>query len=171
MVKLFECPHAPSSATDLPRLNRSKTAPLCERYVVRLQVSNVLARNCSTVPPSRDLRQSSRAHLSHSLDHLCGTWKPSIFAPSLSRGRQTARHTVGNAGLRCRKKRMPFCNGMDIPPGAGLRKGADVRRVSNCENTDRTILRKESKRTWLLSRCVRLPQIGLWMSACITKLM
>jgi hypothetical protein len=28
-------------------------------------------------------------------------------------GRQTVRHVVGGAGLRCRKKRMPFCNGMD----------------------------------------------------------
>jgi hypothetical protein len=34
--------------TDLLRLNRLKTAPPCELYAVRLQVSNVLARNCST---------------------------------------------------------------------------------------------------------------------------
>ena len=31
------------------RINRLKAAPLCDRHVVRLQVSNVLARNCSTI--------------------------------------------------------------------------------------------------------------------------
>ena len=34
--------------TDLLRFNRSKAVPLCERHAVRMQVANVLARNCST---------------------------------------------------------------------------------------------------------------------------
>ena len=48
MVKTFERSYAPSLSTDLLRLNRLKAVPLCERFVVRLQVNNVLARNCST---------------------------------------------------------------------------------------------------------------------------
>ncbi len=48
MVKIFERSYAPSLSTDLLRLNRSKAAPLCERFVVKVQVNNVLARNCST---------------------------------------------------------------------------------------------------------------------------
>ena len=47
MVKASECSHAPFG--DRPtRINRSKTSPLCERIAVRLQVSNVPARNCCT---------------------------------------------------------------------------------------------------------------------------
>ncbi len=33
--------------TDLLRFNRSKAVPLCERQVVRMEVANVPARNCS----------------------------------------------------------------------------------------------------------------------------
>jgi hypothetical protein len=49
MVNICKCPHASSSATDLLRLKkRSKAAPPCEQHVVRLQVSNVPARNYRT---------------------------------------------------------------------------------------------------------------------------
>ncbi len=34
--------------TDLPRVDRSKAVPMCERDAVRMQVANVLARNCRT---------------------------------------------------------------------------------------------------------------------------
>ena len=36
-------------AIDLPRINRSKAVPLCERQAGRMQVANVLARNFRTV--------------------------------------------------------------------------------------------------------------------------
>jgi len=54
----------------------------------------------------------SRAHLSHSLDHLRGTWEPRISAWLVQAG-ETVRHTVGGAGVRCWKKRRPSCNGVD----------------------------------------------------------
>ncbi len=41
-----------------------------------------------------------------------GTWEPRISA-IVSMAGETARHAGGDAGSRCRKKRMPFCNGMD----------------------------------------------------------
>ena len=47
MVKISECSDA-SKRTDLLRFNRSKAVPLCERHAVRMQVANVLARNCGT---------------------------------------------------------------------------------------------------------------------------
>ncbi len=41
-----------------------------------------------------------------------GTWEPRISV-IISMAGETARHAGGDAGSRCRKKRMSFCNGMD----------------------------------------------------------
>ena len=48
MVKISECPQASSKGDRPTGFNRSKAAPQCEQYAARLQVSNVLARNCGT---------------------------------------------------------------------------------------------------------------------------
>jgi hypothetical protein len=68
-------------------------------------------------------------NLTHFLD---GTWKPrrppaSASAPASG---PTVRWTDRSAGLGCRKKRMPRCNGADTGPCGRTRKRAHVRRVS-----------------------------------------
>ena len=46
MVKLFEEPYAPSTAMDLLGINWLKRVSFCLHEVIRLQVNNVLVRNC-----------------------------------------------------------------------------------------------------------------------------
>ena len=96
-------------AIDLLRNNRSKTAPLCERYVVRMQVANVPARNFSTTG-------------------VQGT--PKSFTGSFMRnvetrllrplGQANRKASYWRAGLRCLKKAnalavMARDTGCDIP--------------------------------------------------------
>jgi len=50
-----------------------------------------------------------------------------VFLPGYQAG-ETARHTDGNAGVRCRKKQMPLCNEVDTD-FIRFRKEADFRRV------------------------------------------
>ncbi len=58
-------------------------------------------------------KQDSPAESRHLTQHCFrdGTWEPSI--PPKFMGKPTARKAHGGAGLRCRKKRTPSCNGMD----------------------------------------------------------
>lgn len=67
---------------------------------------------------------------------------------------ETVRHTIGGADVRCRKKRMPPCNGVDTGskfarPERELTSGGCHElapgQVSRCENTERITSRKESK--------------------------
>ena len=67
---------------------------------------------------------------------------------------ETVRHTIGGAGVRCRKKRRPPCNGVDTgsnfarPERELTSDGCHELapgQVSRCENTERITLRKESK--------------------------
>ncbi len=99
MVKSNECPHASSMSADLPRLNRSKTTPLCEQYAVRLQVSNVPARNYGTA----GVQGASKS--------LIGSVMRNVLTLSLRpvqcRAGITVRRAVGVAGKRCWKKQMP----------------------------------------------------------------
>ena len=63
---------------------------------------------------------------------------------------ETARHTVGGAGVRCRKKRMSSCNGVDTDWYQSsdwlhypVRKEADVRRVCLQSRSDRCFFGRE----------------------------
>ncbi len=83
-------------------------------------------------------------------------WNVEISYPRLNtKASETVRHTVGAVSVRCGKKRMPICNGLDtgfnICPA---RKGADVPLVSRYENSERTTLREESKRRLPLGKLV-----------------
>lgn len=90
--------------TDLLRLNRLKTSPQCESYAVRLQVSNVLARNCSTV----GVQDTPKSFIGSIM------WNVEIPYPRLNiQAGETVRHTVGCVGVRCGKKRMSTCNGLN----------------------------------------------------------
>ena len=87
MVKASECSHAPFG--DRPtRINRSKTSPLCERVAVRLQVSNVPARNCCTAGVQSTPKSSTGSAMRN-----VGTQS------RRPRGRPTVRQAVG--GLDC----------------------------------------------------------------------
>lgn len=55
--------------------------------------------------PSDNSRHLTQRYL------LIRTWKPRI--PPASAGQPTARKAYGSAGLGCRKKQMPSCNGVD----------------------------------------------------------
>ena len=64
---------------------------------------------------------------------------------------ETARHTDGGAGVRCRKKRMPSCNEADTDWDESIdyqhypaRKGADVRRVWLQTHPGRCFFERES---------------------------
>ncbi len=48
MVKIYECLHASSMSTDLHGLIGRRLFPSVNSKSVKLQVSNVLARNCKT---------------------------------------------------------------------------------------------------------------------------
>jgi hypothetical protein len=72
----------------------------------------------------------------------------------ISQAGETVRHTDGGAGLRCRKKRRPLCNGVDTGsnfarPERELSSGGCQQlapgQVSRCENTEGITLRKERK--------------------------
>ena len=71
-MKISECPYASISRTDLQRFNRSKAVSLCERHAVRMQVANVLARNCSTAGV-QDTPKSLKGSLTRNVEtpYLC----------------------------------------------------------------------------------------------------
>jgi hypothetical protein len=74
-------------AIDLLRNNRSKTAPLCERYVVRMQVANVPARNFSTTGVQGTPKS------------FTGSFMRNVEPQAIAlRGRLTARQAVGGLG-------------------------------------------------------------------------
>ncbi len=105
MVKLNECPHASSMSADLPRLDRSEAAPLCEQHAVKLQVSNVPARNCGAAGV-----QGTPKSLIGSI--MCNVLTLSL-RPAQCRAGITVRRVVGVAGKRCWKKQMPLGEPMD----------------------------------------------------------
>ena len=73
--------------------------------VVRLQVSNVPVRNCSTTGvqiPSKVLIMVMYAERGKA-----------VSSPCARHGRQTVRHVVGGAARRVRKKQKPSCNEED----------------------------------------------------------
>ena len=68
--------------------------------------------------------------------------KPVCSSRFLIRTGETVRHSVGHAGKRIRRKRMPGCNGRDRVLKGKIeyfslfdptRKGADFRMVSDCK--------------------------------------
>ncbi len=145
--------------TDLLRLKRLKTSPLCESYAVRLQVSNVLARNCSTAGV-QGAPKSFTGSIMRNVE---------ISYPRLNtQAGETVRHTVGGVGVRCGKKRMSTCNGLDTGSKFATamrhlrpaRNGADVPRVSHYEKSERTTLREESKGRQPLGKLVHLSPKG-----------
>lgn len=100
MVKIYEKSYAPSTAIDLLEINRSKRVSLCLHGVIRLQVSNVLARNyCVT---------GVQTSPTVSVMVKCVERGKAVSPPCAMHGRQTVRHAVGAAALRMWKKRMPF---------------------------------------------------------------
>ncbi len=90
--------------TDLLRLKRLKTSPLCESYAVKLQVSNVLARNCSTA----GVQGAPKSFIGSIMWNVETSYLRLIFQAG-----ETVRHTVGDVRVRCGKKRMSTCNGLD----------------------------------------------------------
>ena len=90
--------------TDLLRLKRSKTSPLCESYAFRLQVSNVLARNCSTA----GVQGAPKSFIGSIMWNV-----ETSYLRLKTRAGETVRRTVGGVGVRCGKKRMSTCNGLD----------------------------------------------------------
>ncbi len=73
--------------TDLLRFDRSKAVPMCERQVVRMQVANVPARNCSATGV-QDTPKS-----------LTGSFMRNVEPQSLCPlGRLTVRQAVGGLG-------------------------------------------------------------------------
>jgi hypothetical protein len=88
--------------------------------------------------PSVNSRHLTQRHL------LSGTWKPCISPTTV--GKPTARKADGGAGLGCRKKRMPRCNGEDTGFNVTrLRKQAHVRLVFRCKIIWRTFCVRKSK--------------------------
>lgn len=79
--------------TDLLRVNRSKAIPLCEWHVVRMQVANVLARNCGTAGV-QDTPKSL-------IGSFMGNVEPQSFAPL---GQANRKASCGRSGLRCLKE-------------------------------------------------------------------
>ena len=92
MVKLIEESYAPSKGIDLLENNRSKRVSLSLHGVSRLQVSNVLARNCCITgvqtPPTVSVMVK------------CVERGKAVSLPCARYGRQTVRHAVGAAALR-----------------------------------------------------------------------
>lgn len=75
---------------------------------------------------------------------LSGTWKPRI-APGLP-GQLIAKSAYGDAGLGCRKKRMPLCNGADTGCNIPQRESEPTSGGSFIvREFDGTIFMKESK--------------------------
>ena len=66
-------------------------------------------------------------------------WKRNVetpYRPWILSGRCAARHTDGGAGLRCRKKRMPYCNGTDT--------GLNVTRHESGPTSDWSFIARKS---------------------------
>ncbi len=96
-------------AIDLQRNNRSKTVPLSERYVVRLQVANVPARNCNTT----GVQGAPKSFTGSFMRNV----EPRLLRPL---GQANRKASCGRAGLRCLKKANAFAvmakdTGCDIP--------------------------------------------------------
>ncbi len=87
-----------------------KTSSLCESYAVKLQVSNVLARNCSTA----GVQGVPKSFIGSIMWNVETSYLRLIFQAG-----ETVRHTVGDVRVRCGKKRMSTCNGLDT----GFRRG------------------------------------------------
>ena len=113
-------------ATDLPRINRSKAAPQRERIVVRVQVANVLARNCSTIGV-QDTPKSFTGSFMRNVEPQC-------LRPH---GQANRKACCWRAGLRCLKEANALAvMAGDIPIDSGLRKEANIWQVPHHENTE-----------------------------------
>ena len=77
--------------------------------------------------PSVDSRSLTQHYL------LSGTWKPCTFSQQL--GKSIVSDAHGSAGLRCWKKRMPFCNGVDT--------GFNVTRRENEQTSNWSFMARE----------------------------
>jgi hypothetical protein len=85
-------------------------------WKIRLQPKGNAGRSAaSTLPPRghRTCRSTSGYLTSHAFS--CGTWKPrtSLTGAKAPASGRAVRRTDRRAGLRCRKKRTPYCNGTD----------------------------------------------------------
>ena len=107
MVKLNEWSHAPLTRSDLRELIGQKACFLVFACVARLQVYNVLARDCSAAGVQAAPKLSKE-------ERLRGTWKSRYLAVS-RKARQANRIRQAKRGttMRGRNKQMPSCNGMD----------------------------------------------------------
>lgn len=138
--------------------NEPKWLPLGVRRGIRLGPKGTVGWSAvSTLPPRGQYAYRSTAGTYPHTCFECGTWKPRMppvditargaarsFPAHLrlrerweslraSSGGSAMRRADRRAGLRCRKKRMPCCNGADTGPGGRARKRAHVRRVFRCE--------------------------------------
>jgi hypothetical protein len=105
MVKLIEESHASSSDYRPTGIRRSKHVPLCVHEVG--QVTG-LSRACTELSSHR--RPDSTYGVQKVTYMERGKTVPS---PCATYGRQTARHAVGGAGVRIRKKQRPSCDETD----------------------------------------------------------
>src|SRR4030067_676230 len=94
MVKISECSDA-SRRTDLLRFNRSKAVPLCERHAVRMQVANVLARNCSATGVQNTPKSLTGSFMRNV--------EPQRLCP-FGAGKSRLRRDCWRVGLRCLKE-------------------------------------------------------------------
>jgi hypothetical protein len=122
-------------ATDLPRINRSKAALQRERILVRVQVDNVLARNCSTIGVQDTPKSFTGSFMRNA--------EPQRLRPS---GQANRKACCWRSGLRYLKEAKALAvMARDIPIDSGLRKEADIWQVPHHENTEGISLREARK--------------------------
>ena len=72
---------------------------------------------------------------------------------------ETVRHTAGDAGLRCRRKRRPFCNGVDT--------GLNVTRLEREQTSDGWLIAGKFGESLLTGKQMIAPQV---CAACLEQL-